>query len=439
VLIVLGIAGTLAIGAACIHDLAMRPGGSATLALLLAAGWVTASAAWIAIRHADAVGIARRQGTYYLLRRAHVRSGYMALGWGLVFTLMGWAEFTLLGRSYGDVAAGFVAGAETGLCLLVPAVLFTVGATHVTVRRLKAGSPPAAPGAPWEAEHGEGWILRHWRGHYHLPRAFWLHGLGLNVAYDVLSAALGLVAERIDVRLSAVICLLLLAIYPPILVWQWVGIWRSARQYRAYYGRRNAALAAQIFVVAAAAASARFYVVSAPVQVRALDQILRGDPQWEPFTTRLSPDGKALLVRGNLQAGCHEVFERALAEAPGVKTVLIDSPGGRLAEGERMADSVRRRRLDTRAVGQCASAATVLFLAGRRRSMAEGARLGFHAPTAPEATLLLQLAMRFQLDEDMRAAGVGEIFVRRTLRTPPDAVWYPSPGELLAAGVITER
>lgn len=437
--ITLGIALTLVIGTACIHDLAIRPAGSATLALLLAAAWVTASAAWILIRRADVARIARAQGTDFLLRRAHVCSGYVALGWGLAFALIGWAEFTLLGRSYGDWGAGFVAGTEVGLCILVPAALFTVGATHAAVRRLKAGAPPANPGAPWEQRAEENWVVRHWRGHYHLPRSFWLHGVGLTLAFDVLSAALGLIAERIDVRLSAVVCLALLLIYPPILLWQGVGIWRAARGYQRYFGRAAAAWAARLFVIGAAALTLRYYGASAPVQIRALDEILRGDPQWERFSTRLSTDGTELLIRGNLQAGCHDRFRQALADAPRVRTVLIDSPGGRLAEGERMAVWIRQRRLDTRAVGDCASAATVVYLAGRHRSVAAGARLGFHSPTAPEASPLLQLAMRFQLDLDMRAAGVGEMFVQHTLRTPPSSMWYPSVGELVAAGVVNER
>ncbi|HEY3754689.1 MAG TPA: hypothetical protein VGL42_00925 [Opitutaceae bacterium] len=434
---VCGIAVTLAIGAACINELALRPAGSATLALLLMAAWVTGAIAWVDLRRRDAAGIAERDGTAYLLRRAHVRSGFFAIGWAAIYAVMGWVQFTLLGRSYGDVGAGFVAGIEVGICVLVPTALFTVGATHSAVRRLKARASPAHPESSREDSAGGNMLLRHWRGEYNLPRAFWLHGVGLNVAYDVLSAALGLIAERIDVRLSAIVCLVLLILYPPILIWQWVGIWRSSMRYRAFYGTGVAPVAACAFVALSAVLALRFYVVSAPIQLRALDEILRGDPQWDRFSTRLTLDGKGLLIQGNLQAGCHDVFRRALEDAPGVRTILIDSPGGRLAEGERMAIWIRERHLDTRAVGQCASAATVVFLAGRHRSIGPLAVMGFHAPTAPEASLLLQLAMRFQLDEDMRAAGVSEPFVRHTLRTPPDSIWNPAPGELVAAGVVT--
>ncbi len=245
-------------------------------------------------------------------------------------------------------------------------------------------------------------------------------------------------AERVSVRLSAIFCLILLVAYPPVLVWQWVGIWRSAGRYRAFHHRAVAAVAARVFVAVAILVMARFYVGSARAQARELDAILRGDPEWDPFSAKLLPDGRSILIRGNLQSGCHVLFRRVLDAAPRAAVVLIDSAGGRLAEGERMAVLVRERELDTQAVGECDSAATVVFLAGRHRSVGPRAHVGFHSPSAPEATFLLDLAMHFQLDLDMRAAGVSQLFVRRTLRTPPEGMWYPTVAEMRAAGVLQQ-
>jgi hypothetical protein len=51
----------------------------------------------------------------------------------------------------------------------------------------------------------------------------------------------------------------------------------------------------------------------------------------------------------------------------------------------------------------------------------------------------VNFAAQFQLEFAMRAAGVSESFVRRTLKTPADSMWYPTPGEMMKAGVLTRE
>lgn len=430
------------LGAACIREIALHPAGNWALGALYAAGTAAACVGWVALRRLVVVAVAGGGGPDYLLRGAHVRSGFIALGCAVVFAVLGRVEFGLLGRSYGDVGAGYAAGLLIGLCLLFPAVVFTVGATHRAARRCKAPElarlrASGARTAPWEEEHAEGWVVRHWRGRYALPRAFWLHGVALYIAVSVFATTAGLVSTRIDVGLSAILTFAVLLLYPPILVWQEVGIWRAATQYARFHGRRRAAWCAKAFVILSAGFVARFYATGAVAQARSLVQVLEGDPEWTAFSAIVDPSGRELTIRGNLQSGCHWDFDRVLAASPGVRTVMIDSPGGRLAEGERIAAEVRRRRLDTCAVGECESAATVVFLAGARRTLGPHGTLGFHSPSLPEASALLRLAMQFQLDFDMKAAGVSEPFILKTLRTPPDDMWYPPKPVLEAAGVLT--
>lgn len=430
------------LGAACIWELALHPAGNWTLAVLFALGTGFASAGWVAVRRLDVVAAARAAGPELLLRRAHLRSGFFALACGVAFALLGRIEFGLMGRAYGDTGAGFAAGILIGLCMLCPAVLFTVGVTHSAARKTKAPDlerrwTSGVPLAPWEEPQAGSWVQRHWQGRYNLPRSFFLHGLALTVAVAAFSTVSGLVSTRLDVGLSAIIAFAFFMLHPPIVLWQEVGIWRSANRYRQYYGSWLAPLAAQVAVVLSLALLAFSYAKTAAPQVHELIQIVRGDPEWTPFSATVESSGRALAIHGNLQSGCHWEFDRVLAGAPDVRTVLIDSPGGRLAEGERIAAEVRRRKLDTCAVGDCESAATVIFLAGVHRTLGPKGELGFHSPSLPEASALLKLAMKFQLDFDMRAAGVSEIFVRRTLGTPPDSMWYPSRPVMLAAGVLT--
>ncbi|MGH7994925.1 MAG: hypothetical protein ACREFX_01080 [Opitutaceae bacterium] len=437
-----GVVLMFAFGGGCVWQLALHPAGNWTLAALFAAGTAIACAAWVALRRLDIVATARSRGPALLLRRAHLRSGFFALGCGVVFAIMGRVVFWLMGRSFGDVGAGYAAGLLIGLCMLCPAVLFTVGATHTAARRCKAPEmerlrASGARLAPWEQPNADGIVLRHWRGRYNLPRTFWLHCVALDLAVAVFATAAGLVSVRIDVGLSAIIALAMMLLYAPVRLWQRVGIWRSATRYGEFHGRRLAPICAKAFVILSGLFLVHFYATKAVVQGRELLAIVRGDPGWTPFTAVVDPSGRELTIHGNLQSGCHWEFERVLADSPKVRTILIDSPGGRLAEGERIAAEVRRRRLDTRAVGDCESAATVVFLAGVHRTLGPRGTLGFHSPSLPEASAPLKFAMQFQLDFDMRAAGVSEVFVRRTLRTSPDSMWYPSPAVMRAAGVLT--
>jgi len=63
--------------------------------------------------------------------------------------------------------------------------------------------------------------------------------------------------------------------------------------------------------------------------------------------------------------------------------------------------------------------------------------VGFHSPSLPGAAALVRFAEQFQMEFAMRAAGVSEAFVRRTLATPPGSMWYPTHEEMIRAGVLT--
>jgi hypothetical protein len=392
----------------------------------MVAAWVAASAWWAAVRRLDVVELAQAKGTDFLLRRAHVRSGFFALGCACGFAALGSLEFFLLGLASPEhPGSGLAVGIAIGLCILTPPVLCTVGHTHAAVRRTKHVPRP------------DGVVRSHWNGLYDLPRAFWLHGAGVSVAAAVATAAIGMVSAMIDLRLSAVASLILMAAYVPVLVWQLVGIWRSATRLSAQRRGRAAAFFAKALVVVLALYEVRFYATGAIVQGRQMVEILRGDPQWDSFSAIAAASGQELVLRGSMQSGCHTLFDRALAAAPGVGTILIDSPGGRLEEGECIAAEVRRRGLRTCAEGDCESAATIVLLSGRQRSVRPGARVGFHSPSLPGAPALVRFAARFQMEFAMRAAGVSEAFVQRTLETPPDSMWYPTRAEMIEARVLT--
>ncbi|WP_374675378.1 ATP-dependent Clp protease proteolytic subunit [Ideonella sp.] len=150
----------------------------------------------------------------------------------------------------------------------------------------------------------------------------------------------------------------------------------------------------------------------------------------------LSGDGRTLWLRGAIGTGSADAVARALGAASGVRLVRLDSPGGRVYEAREIAELLRARRVDTFAEGLCASACTVVLLAGRERGAAEQARIGFHRPQFAgqddEA-----LGTSHALIRAYRDAGLGTAFIDRVRATPSRSMWYPARAELLRQRVLT--
>jgi len=105
------------------------------------------------------------------------------------------------------------------------------------------------------------------------------------------------------------------------------------------------------------------------------------------ITTATGADGRRIVVaRGVIGAGDTERLRRALAKADrgrdGLRSIVLDSPGGSVDEALEMAALLDRERVAV-TVGPgatCASAcAQIIFFAGVERVVLEGGRLGLHS------------------------------------------------------------
>ena len=64
--------------------------------------------------------------------------------------------------------------------------------------------------------------------------------------------------------------------------------------------------------------------------------------------------------------------------------IWLEGPGGAMFEGIGVAWKVREQGLNTRAVGRCASACSMIFLAGVERELDYAGTVGFHFPYVPD-------------------------------------------------------
>jgi hypothetical protein len=280
------------------------------------------------------------------------------------------------------------------------------------------------------------YVARHWRGEMSLARSFWLNCILLSLAFCLIYLA---PLDFYMTRWPKLIAGGLVALYVfsiPLGVWQCVGTWRSARV-RAAGGRPFWARVAQVVIGLDVLASAYSVVVIMLSQSIDLAQVAIGRDPYGRFQVSVSEDGRNLVVDGGIGFGLSEAVIDALDRHREVTTVELWSPGGRIVEARSLAEIVERRGLNTLVIDSCASACTLVFIAGKERELASDARLGFHNGTIIGASEVEANAWQMVDREYLWRRGISADFVTRIYATPFTSVWEPSHAELLRAKVAT--
>ncbi|ALM82094.1 ATP-dependent Clp protease proteolytic subunit [Bordetella sp. N] len=310
---------------------------------------------------------------------------------------------------------------------------------RVTAASIAPAAADAAA-APTAAVPRRGnYFLRHWRGQLSLWVTFWINGFVFGLLFLCLHAYVSLSMKGtaplqwLSLESVAALALGLLG-----LLWWGVGMWRCADRRLAGGWARKRALMVQIMLVCLAWLTLEIGTTMpwGPVKDLALlsigKDVLGGDLQVKP-----APDGKSVILVGFLHLGAAERARQALDAAPQAKTVVLSSPGGRLQEGELLANLVKARGLDTYVDEYCASACTYAFLAGHERAATPNARIGFHRPFSPFGGKAIDLLASEDMMDRYREAGLPDWFIKRIADTPSETVWYPTQQQLVDAKVVT--
>jgi hypothetical protein len=281
-----------------------------------------------------------------------------------------------------------------------------------------------------------GFILAHWRGEFSLGASYWINGALLNVCFAVLFVILG---DGVKNNVGSAPWLLGLSaaivFCPIVLVWQSVGIWRSASKHQTRTGRLLWARVAKFFVIIGILRA--FGDLGAVMPVAGETFTMAFGDKYGPPTFRLLRNGTELEFAGGLSSGVHNEFTKFLAAAPQVKVLHLKSIGGRIAEARVIAREVKNRQLITYVSTFCESACTEIFLAGRQRWAAPTAKIGFHSPSIPGADYESLTSARKDELSYLVSQGVTKQFAERAVTTDSDSMWFPSTQEMLAAGVLT--
>jgi uncharacterized protein YecT (DUF1311 family) len=102
------------------------------------------------------------------------------------------------------------------------------------------------------------------------------------------------------------------------------------------------------------------------------------------FEKRIARAGVAIEATGPIRGGDAEKLQAlvpvATVDEKGLRRLILESPGGEVAEAFRVAEVIKNNNFVTLVNGECASAcAMVLYPAGRYAMLLDGGKLGFHS------------------------------------------------------------
>jgi hypothetical protein len=296
-------------------------------------------------------------------------------------------------------------------------------------------SPPLLPPAP----RSRGYIARHWRGELSLPVSYWLNGI---LGALIVGATVGVLAYTINRQGAAQPTLWLVSLIVTwmsaalLTIWQAVGVWRSATRYRQSGKRFWGAAAKTLALLGVVQVAANFATVGA-AQVAGIYEIVTGDARVGPHEFHVVGNGQTLQFSGGITFGVAREFEQFLNAMGSIKTVELNSTGGRILEAQNISDMIRSRNLATFVAKDCLSACTIVFLGGKQRLMMPAARLGFHQPAFRGMTGSDRRAAIETEQQRLQRFGLSREFAERANGAAPSEMWYPDQDELVREHVVT--
>jgi hypothetical protein len=152
-------------------------------------------------------------------------------------------------------------------------------------------------------------------------------------------------------------------------IWSIAGLWKTTTRLLRTPGHpRFWSYAVRALVAVNCFYAAGIFVVHSVPQITELMKIAAGKDSIGTVKVRLL-DGQAMLVEGGLGAGSARIMEQFYLRNPGVKTVVLNSQGGRRYARGTAAGMIKKYALSTRRWHACAWLPTSSWLgaSGRRR------------------------------------------------------------------------
>ena len=296
----------------------------------------------------------------------------------------------------------------------------------------------AFPSKPeFKEELHQNLIVRYWKGQLSLPMSYW--GIGVLVVLISYGGA-QLVQSWIESATSPVqLGIYVLVLYVSIItlvIWQSVGVYRSAGFHPLRGGSEGWAVTARVMVfIGLVSFSHQMYSIGLPIMSSAL-QAATGTEKYPATNFRILNEGADLELFGGLEIGSETLLEEQLQQYPDVKRIHLHSVGGRILAAKRMMKTITKYRLDTYVRTECSSSCTLLFLAGENKLLGDGAKLKFHSPSAGWASGHEVQEIADEMEDLYIDKGISKSFVNKVINTPNSTFWAPTNDELVRAKVV---
>ena len=279
------------------------------------------------------------------------------------------------------------------------------------------------------ADTSRNFVVRHWNGHY-----------SLLVTLVVILLLLRLVLGYLQSIVPSVAVVPWIALSIAIMVWQIVGAFRSADHALRSHGTTvlHWCLYAMILLTIVLTVLQASDVLSGRKSVVASAQSV------EPLQTTMLPlsdNASTVIVEGEFTWPLRRAFLDTIEATPSVKIVILNSDGGLVYVGRSIALTISNYGLSTHVNERCHSACTIAFIAGKERSIAADARLGFHRYLLQNEHQTHGLSVVEQLETDREhfaKNGVADSFLKRLFDAEHSDIWIPDHQTLIDSGVLTQ-
>lgn len=141
-------------------------------------------------------------------------------------------------------------------------------------------------------------------------------------------------------------------------------------------------------------------------------------------------DKRTLLLDGEIAPGTFESFKRRLQEFPEIRFLALNSSGGSVIEGLKIARLVETRGITTLVTDKhsCFSACSFIFLAGNARYV-RGGQLGVHQFSGSDDEALTQ-EMVAEIYDTLLGFGISSYVMSKMFRTRSDQIYVFTDEEL---------
>jgi hypothetical protein len=227
-----------------------------------------------------------------------------------------------------------------------------------------------------------------------------------------------------------------------LLVWQVRGVFRTINRQYASHGLQNMVFLLHLGVVLGVLMT----VLSGLGTVQSLwfgpdDRFAKYKPfTWlEDYQLSVEADGRKLFIEGDFKTGITLKVAELLSENPLIDEIILQSRGGRVAEGRALAELIKSQKLATRVSGTCSSACATAFIGGAKRTLGPDGRLGFHSFRLDAPYYNPEIKAGVEQEADLAfyvSQGLSPSFLERVFKAEASDIWYPDHRHLLQAGVV---